>query len=43
MARTDRIAVDALARDLLPPTPLQGLVYAEDEWSLWDERLHKQP
>ena len=35
-----RISDDAPDRDLLAPTSLQRLVYAEDEWSLpYDERL----
>src|SRR3712207_6514202 len=36
----DRVSVDALGRDLLPPPPLQGLVYSEDEWPFPDERFY---
>jgi hypothetical protein len=42
MGGTDRVAVDALGGDLLSPPPLKGLVDAENEWPLLDERLYEQ-
>jgi hypothetical protein len=35
-------SVDALGCNLLLPTPLQGLIYAEDEWPFRNECLYEQ-
>jgi hypothetical protein len=44
-ARSHWVAVDAFGRDLLPPPPLQRLVYAQHEWfSFGHEGFHyEQP
>jgi hypothetical protein len=40
VARSHRVAVDALGMDLLASATLQRLVYAQYEWFLRHEDLH---
>src|SRR5215208_2640882 len=42
MGGTDRVPVDTLGSNLLAPTSLQRLVYAEDEWPFPNERLYER-
>src|SRR5215217_5952262 len=42
-AREQRVSVDSLCTDLLPPAPFQRLIDAKDQRPIRDESIHEQP